>query len=142
MSQKLFTCVLKDIFRKIKWGNIWGLRINVKRLSNLRFVDDFILVISSARVLHQMLMDLNDHSKTSGFTMNFRETKTMSNRTTKPFIIDKTEIQLVDEYICLNLLVTLNGKMSKGIKRRVSQAWKAFWALKIYPPGQVSKQET
>jgi hypothetical protein len=62
--------------------------------------------------------------------MNFKKTKVMSNRPTEPLITNKTEIQLVDEYIYLALLVTLNDKMSKEIKRRVSQAWKAFWALK------------
>ena len=63
--------------------------------------------------------------------MNFKKTKVMSNRPTEPLITNKTEIQLVDEYIYLALLVTLNDKMSKEIKRRVSQAWKAFWALKF-----------
>ena len=63
--------------------------------------------------------------------MNFRKTKIMPNRSTEPFIIDGTEIQLVDEYIYLGQLVTLNDKKSEEIKRRMSQAWKAFWALKF-----------
>ena len=63
--------------------------------------------------------------------MNFRKAEIMSNRPTEPFIIDKIETELVDEYIFLGQLVTLNDKMSKEIKRRVSQAWKAFWALKF-----------
>ena len=92
MSPKFFTCVLEDIFRKLNWDNRWGLRINGKRLSHLRFSDDIVLVASSARVLHQMLLDLNEHSKTAGHTMDFRKTKIMSNRPTEPFIIVKTEI--------------------------------------------------
>ena len=93
-----------------------------KRLSNLRFADDIVLVASSSRILHQMLLDLKEHSKTAGLTMKFRKTKVMSNKLTELFIIDKTEIKLVDEYINLGQLVTLNDKMPKKIKRRVSQA--------------------
>jgi hypothetical protein len=66
-----------------------------------------------------MLLDLNEQSKTSRLTMNFRETKIMPNRPTEPLIIDKTEIQLVDEYIYLGQLVTLNDKMSIEIKTKV-----------------------
>ena len=57
----LFTSVLEDVFRKLIWDNRWGLRINGKRLSNLRFADDIVLVASSARALHQMLLDLKEH---------------------------------------------------------------------------------
>ena len=78
-----------------------------------------------------MLLDLNEHSKTTGVTMNFRKTKIMCNRITEPFILDKTEIQLVDKYIYLGQMVTLYDKMFKEIKRRVSQAWKALWAFKF-----------
>jgi hypothetical protein len=86
-----------------------------------------------------MLLDLNEHSKTAGLTMNFKKTKIMSRRPTEPFIIVRTEIHLVNEYIYLGQLVTLN--MCKKMERSVSQAWKAIWALKIYSPGQVIKQE-
>ena len=72
-----------------------------------------------------MLLDLKEHSKTARLTMNFRKTKVMSNRPTEPFIIEKAGKQLVNEYIYLGQLVTLNAKMSKEI---VSEALKAFWA--------------
>ena len=91
-------------------------------MSHQRFADDIVLVASSSRILHQMLLDLKEHRKTTGLTMKFRKTKVMSNKLTELFIIDKTEIKLVDEYINLGQLVTLNDKMPKKIKRRVSQA--------------------
>ena len=78
-----------------------------------------------------MLLDLNEHSKTTGVTMNFRKTKIMCNRITEPFILDKTEIQLVDKYIYLGQMVTLYDKMFKEIKRRASQAWRAFWEVRF-----------
>ena len=90
-----------------------GLTINGKRLSNLRFADGIVLAASSARVLHQMQLDLNEHRNTAGLTMNFRKAKIMSNRPIEPFIIDKTEIQLVDKYVYLGQLVKLNNKMTK-----------------------------
>ena len=104
-------------------------------MSHQRFADDIVLVASSARVLYQMLLDLNEHSKTAGLTMNFRKTKIMTNR---PFIIGKTEIQLVDEYIYLGQLVTT--RCPKKSKEECPKDEKPL-GTQIYPPGEVLKQE-
>ena len=97
-----------------KWQGTVAFKICQRHCTSHQFTRD----------LHQMLLDLNEYSKNAGLTMNFKKNKIMSNRLTEPFIIDRTEIQLVDEYIYLDHLVTLNNKKSKG----VSQARKAFWA--------------
>ena len=50
--------MLEDVFKKLKWVNKYGIIINGKRLSNLRFVDDVVLFARSPKALKQMLLEL------------------------------------------------------------------------------------
>ena len=85
ISPKLFTSVLEIIFRKVKWTkNNYGININGRRLSNLRFADDIVLFATSAKKLEKMMNELNDKSKEVGLNMNPMKTKLMTNSTENP----------------------------------------------------------
>jgi hypothetical protein len=45
-------------------------------------------------------------------------------------MLDRTEAQYVTEYIYLGQLVSFDQGMEIEIKRRVTQAWRAFWSMK------------
>lgn len=131
ISPKLFTCVLEEIFRKLQWSSKCGITVNGRRLTNLRFADDVVLFATSHKQLQQMLRELNEISKSTGLEMNFSKTQLMTNKAPIPIKLEGTELNYVDEYIYLGQLVSLTSRMEKEIKRRVTQAWKAFWALKF-----------
>ena len=130
ISPKLFTAVLEDIFRNLKWDK-QGININGRKLSNLRFADDIVLFASSARELQGMIDDLNTQSKSVGLTMNSTKTKVMTNTQEITIQVDGTDLQYISEYVYLGQLVAFKQNMDKEIKRRIASAWKAFWGLKF-----------
>jgi hypothetical protein len=82
MSPKLFNAVLEKVFRKIqpKWVEKgWGVKVGGKRLTNLRFADDVILVASSKKQITTMLEDLATAAAEVGLQIHMGKTKVLSN---------------------------------------------------------------
>ena len=129
ISPKLFTAVLEEIFRKMKQK--YGVNIDGKKLFNLRFADDIVLLSESHGELNKVLSELAATSKEVGLTMNMKKTKIMTNGVKKPIKIENEEIEYIDEYIYLGQLISFENKSEKEITRRISSAWKQFWSLKF-----------
>ena len=128
-SPKLFTAVLEEIFRRMKLK--YGISIDGKKLFNLRFADDIVLISESHKELTNILQELYTYSKEIGLKINTNKTKIMTNSVTLPTTIDKTVIEYTDEYIYLGQIVSFKDKINKEIDRRISLAWKKFWGLKF-----------
>ena len=79
ISPKLFTSLLEDVIREMKWGQEYGISLNEYRLANLRFAD-IVLFANKASDLEAMLQDLSNHSTRVGQSMNMSKTKVMTNR--------------------------------------------------------------
>ena len=67
LSPKLFTCLLENQFRKIDWDNKYGISINGRRLTNLRFADDIVLFAKTGRELENMIHDVNSQQRSRSF---------------------------------------------------------------------------
>ena len=65
ISRKLFTCILEDVFRKLDWEDKYGITLNGKKLTNLRFADDIVLFSPDPKNLQAMLLELDNHSRLS-----------------------------------------------------------------------------
>ncbi|GBP21483.1 Retrovirus-related Pol polyprotein from type-1 retrotransposable element R2 [Eumeta japonica] len=76
LSPKLFTAVLEQMFRKLKWGQL-GLNINGARLSHLRFANDLVISEEDPHPLESTIQTLVDRSKEVG--LEIRKTKMMTN---------------------------------------------------------------
>ena len=131
ISPKLFTSLLEDTFRNLKWDNKHGININGRRLTNLRFADDMILFARSVQDLQEMINELNTQSKRIGLRMNNTKTKLMTNSQEISVQADDIDLQYGSEYIYLGQLVAFKYSTDKEINRRVTAAWKAFWSLKF-----------
>ena len=70
ISPKLFTSLLEEVFRKLKWKKIHGININGYRLTNLRFADDIVFFAKNATDLQEMIQELSDCSTHAGLSMN------------------------------------------------------------------------
>ena len=130
ISPKLFTAVLEDIFRNLKWAKR-GVNINGSKISDLRFADDIILFANTARELQEMINELDTQSKRIGLSMNNAKTKLMTNAQEIAVRLDAKELQYTSEYIYLGQLVAFKDSTEKEIKRRIASTWKAFWSLKF-----------
>ncbi|KAJ4437195.1 hypothetical protein ANN_17330 [Periplaneta americana] len=131
ISPKLFTSLLEDIFRKLKWKKRHGININGYRLTNLRFADDIVLFAKNATDLQEMIQELSDCSAHAGLSMNMEKTQVMTNSQPQPIQVNATRLQYVEEYIYLGQLVGFKSCMTRELKRRIASAWRAFWSLQF-----------
>lgn len=77
-----------------------SLEINGKRLGNLRFADDVVLVVESAEELQIMLNDLYLESKKGGIELNLSITKILGNKINqKPIKIGETHLKNTNKMI-------------------------------------------
>jgi hypothetical protein len=126
LSPKLFTSLLENQFRRLKWENMYGVIIDGVKLTHLRFADDIILTAKSASNLKHMLMELDEVSKEAGLSMNPGKTKLMTNGSTTPISLNDSNW---NTYLDQNL--SFHKGSEKEIKRRIGLAWKRFWSLKF-----------
>lgn len=143
ISPKLFTCLLEQVFRKLDCGKKrYGLNINGKRLTNLRFADDIVLFAKTGKEMEYMLKDLNGKSEEVGLKMNPGKTKLMSLSGKTAISLNGTTIEYTDEYTYLGQSISLTKRGEKEIRRRVAMAWGKFWSLKFIFQDRSLKQKT
>jgi hypothetical protein len=109
----------------------YGIYINGRSLTNLRFADDIAMFAHTARGLQEMLRELDTKNKKVGLTMNPTKTKIMTNHTEIPFTIEGTKIEYCKGYPYLNHNINMAGEGEKETHRRIRHAWGAFWNLKF-----------
>ena len=85
LSPNFFICVLEDILRELDWEQR-GVAANGRRINNLMFADDIILIATSAREVQEM------GAKKVGYSQKY-----MSNAPDSQVIIEETNIEKVEE---------------------------------------------
>lgn len=131
LSPDLFNCTLETVIQPLDWEEKdFGININGKKITNLRFADDVVLIAKTAEELQQQLIDLNHSSKRVGLTINHTKTKIITNYYEHPISIESTKIGYVKDYIYLGQLISFKNRLDKEINRRIANAWKKFWSLK------------
>eukprot|EP00959_Pyramimonas_sp_CCMP1952_P218022 4559705-Pyramimonas_sp.AAC.1 len=81
MSPTLFNALLESIMRDLKqeWANKgFGVKVGTRRLTNLRFADDIMLIGSSRAHVRRMLEDLSVRAGESGLKLHSGKTKILS----------------------------------------------------------------
>lgn len=83
ISPKLFNAVLQMTFAKVsaKWKAMEaGIPVGERRLTDLRFAGDVLLIASTAGELEGMLEDLAGEAGQVGLQIHFGKTKVLCNR--------------------------------------------------------------
>jgi len=138
MSSTLFNCLLEEVFRKLEWSDK-GVSVNGSYLNNLRFADDIVLIAPNLTELEEMINELAQVSEEiAGLLINIQKTKILSNSTQGTVKLGNQEIQIVDEYVYLGQLISMQNQTQKEINRRISITWKKFWTLKHILKGPFS----
>lgn len=78
LSPKLFTTVLEYAFKHLDSGTK-GINIDGEMLSNLRFVDDIVLITDNFRKIRTMFVELDPVCKEVGLNINSEKTQFMRN---------------------------------------------------------------
>lgn len=127
MSPTMFNSLLEEVFRKRKLND--GITIDGKKLSNIRFADDIVLLATSAKKLEAMIVELQNLSSEVGLQLNPQKTKVMTNNSKIPITIGSRQLDYVTEYIYLGQLMSFHNRRQNEIQRRIGNAWKRFWSL-------------
>ena len=130
LSPILFNCALEQIFRKLDWENK-GVNINGKKISNLRFADDIILLSNSEDKLNDMISELAKEGAKSGLTISIQKTKKLANQEfqTKTLVYGE-EIEPINEATYKGQNLSFDNRTDKEIEIRITKAWNKFWSLK------------
>ncbi|KAK6034258.1 hypothetical protein COOONC_28232 [Cooperia oncophora] len=80
-----------------------GINVDGKKLSNIRFVDDIVLISQNSTELQRMLEELNNVGKAIGLTMNRNKTEVMRNERAdaSTVILEGTALPDSDRYVSL-----------------------------------------
>ncbi|EPB70434.1 hypothetical protein ANCCEY_10474 [Ancylostoma ceylanicum] len=87
---------------RLNWDDK-GLTIDGKKLSNLRFADDIVLISHNTPEMNQLLNELNEAGKAIGLEMNLKKTQMMANQwcDDREVQLDGITLKKVDSYVYL-----------------------------------------
>ncbi|KHJ78520.1 hypothetical protein OESDEN_21858, partial [Oesophagostomum dentatum] len=78
ISPKVFIITLQYAMKDLNWEK-YGIWIDGKNITNLRFADDIVLCAKNPEEAQKMLDDLDKTSKAVGLEMNKKKTQYMKN---------------------------------------------------------------
>jgi hypothetical protein len=142
LSSILFNAALEKVMGQLQtsWqAKGWGALVHNeggRRLTNLRFADDIMLIATSKRQLQRMLGDLVVKATEAGLKIHAGKTKIMSNDPTNQGSSLKYEGGVVDvlpfswSTAYLGRQLFFEDAHDVEITSRINKAWKKFFALK------------
>ncbi|XGW15440.1 hypothetical protein V3C99_001145 [Haemonchus contortus] len=131
ISPKLFTTALNHAMLQLDWDDK-GINIDGRKLSNLRFANDIVLISQNREELQQMVEELDDVSKAIGLTMNRSKTMVMRNEwaDASPITLEGTTLPFTDSHVYLGRLISMDNNLRAEIMRRRRCAWAAIGNIK------------
>ena len=96
-----------------------GIKIAKRNISNLRYVDDIILMAESEEELKSLLMKVKEESEKVGLKLSIQKTKIMASGPITSWEIDEETVETVADFILLGSKITADGDCSHEIKRRL-----------------------
>src|SRR5688572_16803738 len=99
LSPSLFNILAERVMREALEGYDGGVQIGGRRLTNLQYADDIVLLISSEEELQMLIERLDRIGKKYGMQFNIGKTKVMTTTETKCTIkINQEELEQVDRF--------------------------------------------
>ncbi|CAI2355624.1 unnamed protein product [Caenorhabditis sp. 36 PRJEB53466] len=115
----------------------FGIRINGRNLTHLRFAEDIVLAANHPNTASEMIQELVERCAKVGLQVNNNKTKVLRNTfaTDHPVCIKSgatttTAIEDVSEYIYLGRLLNVRNELEPELHRRRRAAWAAFNGIK------------
>ena len=131
LSPYLFNLYTEFIFRETE--NISGVKIGGKKLNNLRYADDTVLLAENQADLQNITSQVKDNSEKMGLNMNVKKTKVMVMSRTPvedgKIVIDGEALEEVTSFKYLGQNITTDGKTDDEIKTRIAVARLRFSEL-------------
>ena len=105
------------------------IKIAGRNISNLRYIDDTILMAESEEELKSLLMKVKEESEKVGLKLNIQKTKIMASGHIISWQIDVETMETVTDFIFLGFKITADVECSHEIKRCLLLRRKAMTKL-------------
>ena len=92
-----------------------GIKIVRRNISNLRYVDDTILMAESEEELKSLLMKVKVGSERAGLKLNIQKTKIKAYGPLTSWQIEGKHVEAVTDFIFLNSIISMDGDISHEI---------------------------
>ena len=103
-----------------------GIKIAGRKINNLRYADDTILMAESEEELKSLLMKVKEESGKAGLKLNIQKVKIMASSPITSWQIDGETMETVRDFIFLGSKTTADGDCSREIKRHLLLEGKAM----------------
>ena len=119
MSPCLFNLYAKYITRNAELEEAQdGIKIAGRKINNLRYADDTILMAEGEEELKSLLMKVKVESEKVGLKLNIQKMKIMASGPITSRQIDGEAVETVSDFIFWGSKITADGDCSHEIKRR------------------------
>jgi len=131
LSPYLFNILAEMVMRETLEGFQGGIRIGGRRVTNLRYADDIILLANSEVELQDLVDRLDRVSQKYSLLINVEKTKVMASDGAPCNInIQGAQVEQVDTFPYLGSLITEDAECSKDIRARLSKGQAVRASLK------------
>ena len=93
-----------------------GIKIAGRNISNLRYMNDTILMAESEEELKRLLMMVEKESEKAGLKLNIQNTKIMASGPVTSWQTDAEKMEAVTDFISLGSKITADGDCSLKLK--------------------------
>ena len=93
-----------------------GIKIAVRNINDLRYVDDTTFIAESKEELKSLLMKVQEESEKASLKFNIQETKIMASGSITSWQINGETMETVTEFILGDSKITADGDCSHEIK--------------------------
>ena len=126
----LFNIYAERIIRYVLENWAKGISIGGKKVTNLRYADDTTFIAGTKDDLTQLITKVKRASEEAGLYLNIKKTKMMTTGKLEHILVDDNNIEIVDKFIFLGVLITNDGVTNKELRRRLSMGKYAVGSLK------------
>jgi hypothetical protein len=120
LSPYLFNMYSEYILRRVGFEDNIGIKVGGRTIKNLRYANDTTILTENKEDMGKLLKKLKEESEKAGLMLNLQKTKIMTTGTLNEFILNRTEMEIIDFYTFLASIITRDGNEYKEINRRLS----------------------
>jgi hypothetical protein len=120
LSPYLFNLYSEYILRRVGFEEDKGIKVGGRTINNLRYADNTTILAEDKKDLKKLLKKIKEESEKAGLMLNIKKTKIMTSRTLNKFILNGTEIEIINSYTFLGTIITRDGCDHKEINVRLS----------------------
>jgi len=122
ISPTLFNILSEMVMREALKGYKGGIHVGGRRITNLRYADDIVLMASTEAELQDLVTRLDREGQKKGLEINMSKTKCMALSGNQCNIkVQDSKIEQVETFVYLGSLITEDAESSREIRIRTAR---------------------